>query len=213
VNFPCQRYLGNGERCFCDGRGICDLNRTQTFLRRLRCAHWGRVWVRFKSQIPRPSQKHLSPLPKSKETLPPTRPPVLKLSTHIQSLTGKVHNTCPGGCLWGCESSCDWRTYNSTPMCAAQSSEERLGPVQVADPSAIAEASFTTHIQSLTGKVHNTCPGGCLWGCESSCDWRTRRWRDGQSYLSGDAANHNSAFIWCSMSNCCTSMLRSIGDK
>ncbi|KAJ5045756.1 hypothetical protein NUH16_002576 [Penicillium rubens] len=28
-------------------------------------------------------------------------------------------------------------------MCAAQSSEERLGPVQVADPSAIAEASFT----------------------------------------------------------------------
>ena len=35
--------LGNGERCFCDGRGICDLKRTQTFLRRLRWAHAGRV--------------------------------------------------------------------------------------------------------------------------------------------------------------------------
>jgi hypothetical protein len=36
------------------------------------------VWVRFKSQIPRPSQKHLSPLPK-KETAP--APPVRRTVT------------------------------------------------------------------------------------------------------------------------------------
>lgn len=37
------------------------------------------VWVRFKSQIPRPSQKHITSLPKSKDTTPVTSqvaPPV-----------------------------------------------------------------------------------------------------------------------------------------
>lgn len=32
--------------------------------------------------------------------------------------------------------------HNATRVCPAQSSEERLGPVQVADPSPVAEASF-----------------------------------------------------------------------
>ncbi|CRL29883.1 unnamed protein product [Penicillium camemberti] len=45
------------------------------------------VWVRFKSQIPRPSQKHLSPLPKSKETLPATRSPVTRNLTPPKTTT------------------------------------------------------------------------------------------------------------------------------
>ncbi|KAJ5543285.1 hypothetical protein N7535_005713 [Penicillium sp. DV-2018c] len=39
------------------------------------------VWVRYKSQIPRPSQKHLSPLPKSKDTTPATRATVARTLT------------------------------------------------------------------------------------------------------------------------------------
>ncbi|KAJ5788269.1 hypothetical protein N7457_003259 [Penicillium paradoxum] len=39
------------------------------------------VWVRYKSQIPRPSQKHLSPLPKSKESVPIARSPVTRTTT------------------------------------------------------------------------------------------------------------------------------------
>lgn len=45
------------------------------------------VWVRFKSQIPRPSQKHLSPLPKSKETIPATRSPVTRNLTPPKTTT------------------------------------------------------------------------------------------------------------------------------
>ncbi|QQK39784.1 60S ribosomal protein L6-1 [Penicillium digitatum] len=45
------------------------------------------VWVRFKSQIPRPSQKHLSPLPRSKETLPATRSPVTRTLTPPKTTT------------------------------------------------------------------------------------------------------------------------------
>ncbi|KAJ6180548.1 hypothetical protein N7519_011009 [Penicillium mononematosum] len=54
------------------------------------------IWVRFKSQIPRPSQKHLSPLPKSKETLPPTRPPVARTLTPPKTTTrtGIVNFPC-----------------------------------------------------------------------------------------------------------------------
>ncbi|KAJ9489578.1 hypothetical protein VN97_g3662 [Penicillium thymicola] len=45
------------------------------------------LWVRFKSQIPRPSQKHLSPLPKSKETPPATRSPVTRNPTPPKTTT------------------------------------------------------------------------------------------------------------------------------
>ncbi|KAJ5920480.1 hypothetical protein N7516_011338 [Penicillium verrucosum] len=49
------------------------------------------VWVRFKSQIPRPSQKHLSPLPKSKET------PQLHV---LQSQEISHHQGQPPGQVW-----------------------------------------------------------------------------------------------------------------
>ncbi|KGO75680.1 hypothetical protein PITC_030320 [Penicillium italicum] len=45
------------------------------------------ISVRFKSHIPRPSQKHLSPLPKSKETLPAARSPVTRTLTPPKTTT------------------------------------------------------------------------------------------------------------------------------